>query len=131
MELTIHTRGQFDFTDLTPRLNGWLTQTGVREGAVLVFVKHTTAALMVNELEEGVQEDTAAFWRRLVPPEGDYQHNQLRQDDNAHAHLLNMLLHPCLTLPVKDGVLDLGVWQKVFLVELDKPRTRQVVVQVL
>ena len=131
MELTLKTSGQFDFVDITEQINGILPKLSVRDGAVLVFSKHTTASLVINESEEGVKEDAAAFWKRLLPPEMDYRHNQLRQDDNAHAHLLAMFLGPSVVLPVKDGRLDLGTWQRVFLVELDKPRIRQVVIKVV
>lgn len=131
MELTIHTQGQFDFVDITTEINGALKETNIQNGAVLICSRHTTASIVVNESEQGIKEDTINFWSRLIPPKGDYQHNQIRQDDNAHAHMLAMFLGPSVTLPIKRGVLDLGVWQRVFLVELDKSRERQILVQVL
>lgn len=129
MELTLKTSSQFDFIDITEQINDVLSKLPVKDGAVLVFSKHTTAALVVNEGEEGVKEDAIVFWRWLLPLGEEYQHNRLRQDDNAHAHLLSMFLGPSVVLPVKSGTLDLGTWQRVFLVELDKPRVRQVVVR--
>ena len=129
MELVIKTKQQFDFVDITEQIESSLSELKVKNGAVLVFSKHTTASLVVNEKEEGVEEDTVNFWKRLLPPEGDYRHNQLRKDDNAHAHLLAMFLGPSIILPVKQGRLDLGTWQRIFLVELDKPRVRRVIVQ--
>lgn len=131
MGLTLKTSGRFDFIDITEQIEGTLPKLGVQDGAVLVFSKHTTASLVVNESEEGVKEDAAAFWKQLLPPKANYHHNQLRQDDNAHAHLLAMFLGPSVVLPVKDGRLDLGTWQRVFLVELDKARVRQVVIKVV
>jgi len=131
MEFTIKTGKQFDFIDITEQIASSLSKLAIKNGAVLIFSKHTTASLVVNEKEEGVEEDTVSFWKRLLPPGADYRHNQLRKDDNAHAHLLAMFLGPSVVLPVKEGKLNFGIWQRVFLVELDKPRVRQVVVQVV
>jgi len=131
MELTIHTQGQFDFVDITAQINDALKVANVSGGAVLICSRHTTASIVVNESEQGIKEDAIHFWKRLVPPLAEYQHNQICKDDNAHAHMLAMFLGPSVTLPVKNSVLDLGVWQRVFLVELDKSRERQVLIKVL
>ena len=132
MELRVTTRGHFDFVDVTDQVNGHLKEVGAVDGAVLVFVKGTTASVMVNENEPGFREDLVKHWQALAPITGDYQHNRNANDGNAYAHILATLVGSSLTLPIKDGMLNLGVWQRVLIVDFDeRPRERQLVIQVL
>jgi len=94
-------------------------------GTCTVFVRHTTAAVSVNEAEPRLLADIETAVADLVPESG-WQHDDL--DGNADAHLRTMFLGRDVTLPVVDGVLDLGTWQSVLLVECDGPRTRTVTV---
>ena len=93
-------------------------------GACTVFVPHTTAGLVVNEAESGLLADLEDYLRRLAPDDGDYRHDRI--DDNADAHLRATMLGESVSVPVRDGELALGTWQSVLFVECDGPRTRQV-----
>jgi secondary thiamine-phosphate synthase enzyme len=101
-----------------------------------VFVGGSTAAITTMEYEPGGVADLQALMERLVPREpaggGDYQHNRLNGDDNAHAHLRASLLGPSVTVPVVGGAVALGTWQQIVLIDFDdRPRHREIHVQVL
>lgn len=128
-----------EFIDITDEVREILARSGVREGTVVVFSRHTTAAIVINEDEPLLLRDMAHFLERTAPPEGDYRHNDffirtanMTQDEcpNGHSHCQHLLLGASESVPVAGGELLLGRWQRVFLVELDRPREREVVVQV-
>ena len=128
-----------EFIDITEEVKEILNRSGVRDGSVLVFSRHTTAAIEINEDEPLLLRDMAYFLGRIAPREGDYKHNDffvrtanMTEDEcpNGHAHCQHLMLKTSATIPVVEGELLLGRWQKLFLIELDRPRQRQVVVQV-
>jgi secondary thiamine-phosphate synthase enzyme len=90
-----------------------------------VFCPHTTAAVTVNEDEEGLREDVEEKLDELIPPQDDYAHNE-GHSPNAHAHMKAMLLGSSHTLPVREGELQLGTYQQVLLMENDGPQERTV-----
>jgi secondary thiamine-phosphate synthase enzyme len=109
------------------------------EGMVLVFSRHTTAAIKINENESLLLSDLAHFVQRLAPKEVAYRHNDfdirtenMTEDEcpNGHAHCQHLMLGTSETVPFAKGQLLLGRWQRIFLVELDRPREREVLVQV-
>jgi secondary thiamine-phosphate synthase enzyme len=113
---------------------------GVREGIALVFSCHTTAAIRINENEPLLLRDMEEFLKRLAPRELYYRHNDFEirthnmtpeECPNAHAHLQHLLLGTSEAVPIQGGNLVLGRWQRIFLVELDRPRERKVLVQVV
>jgi secondary thiamine-phosphate synthase enzyme len=123
--------------DITPRVRDALAQSGIRNGFVLVASRHTTTALTINENEERLLTDVREFLARLVPAGDHYLHNDIHlrdcppdEPENAHSHLIAMLLGSSESIPVADGALALGTWQSVMLVELDGPRERNVSVQI-
>ena len=120
--LEVRSTSRLDLIDITDRIAAAVD--GRADGAVLLFTSHTTAALILNEHEEGLLRDLRTWLERVIPAGGPYAHD--RVDDNADAHLRAILLGPSLVVPVEEGRLALGQWQRIFLVELDGPRTRQV-----
>ncbi|MEF8842442.1 MAG: secondary thiamine-phosphate synthase enzyme YjbQ [Haloarculaceae archaeon] len=120
-DFEVRTEDRLDVVDVTDRVEDALVEDA--EGTCTVFVRHTTAGIVVNEAETRFLEDVESFLGDLVPDEG-WEHDRL--DDNADSHLRTLLLGPGETLPVSDGELDLGTWQSVLLVECDGPRTRTV-----
>ncbi|MFC7079892.1 secondary thiamine-phosphate synthase enzyme YjbQ [Halorussus caseinilyticus] len=98
-------------------------------GVCTVFVRHTTAGVVVQEAESGLLADIEAFAEGLAPSDGDYRHDRI--DDNADAHLRATVLGESVSVPVEDGELALGTWQSVLFVECDGPRTRTVDVTVV
>ena len=91
---------------------------------------HITAAVYVNDHESGLIEDIGKWLEELAPARPDYKHHQTGED-NGDAHLKSLLLHHETTLPVTDGHLDLGTWQRVFYAEFDGQRRKRVIVKVL
>ena len=124
--------------DLTPELRERVSGSGVRNGFITVTSRHTTTAVTINENEPRLLEDVKSFFGRLAPPSDDYLHNDIHlrecppdEPENAHAHLLAMLVGSSEVIPIVEGTLDLGTWQSVFLVELDGPRQRTVNLQII
>jgi secondary thiamine-phosphate synthase enzyme len=131
-ELRFSTRGDADVVDITAELQQAVEKAGVREGQALAFVRGSTAAIAAMEFEPGGVRDLQAMLERLIPTQGDYEHNRLNHDTNSHAHQRATLLGPSEAVPVIDGRLALGTWQQVVLIDFDdRPRERTVVVVVL
>lgn len=137
--VTVTAPRRFGFVDVTPALEREVAHAG-GDGFAIAFSRHTTCALLVNELENGVQEDLAARLDELFPPSIYYAHDDLSirtqnlQPDeraNGHAHVAQMLMGGTShTIPVAAGRPLLGRWQRLLLVELDEPKPREVVLQV-
>jgi secondary thiamine-phosphate synthase enzyme len=138
--LRIKTGQAPDFLDITERVDEIVRHSGVRTGQALVFSLHTTAAVRVQEAEPLLIEDLTACLERLAPEDLAYRHNDFRvrtvnmHDDespNGHAHCRHLFLGASETVPIIDGRLALGRWQRLFVIELDHSRRREVQVQVL
>jgi len=126
MEFSVATKRKAELIDITEKVRAAAEQK-VQDGICLVFVPHVTAGLLLNEHEPNLQQDLLALFKRLAP-EGNYAHNKI--DDNAEAHLLSSLFSPTLSLPIEEGRLVLGTWQRILLCEFDGPRTRRVIIKV-
>jgi secondary thiamine-phosphate synthase enzyme len=130
--LRFSTEGDGDVIDLTEGVQSVLESAGVENGIVSLFVPGSTAAVTAMEYEPGGVHDLRATLDRLVPAQGDYEHNRLNHDTNSHAHIRAAIVGPSETVPVRDGRLELGTWQQLVLVDFDdRPRQRSVVVQVI
>jgi len=130
--LQIATSGHDQMLDITPRVREVIVASGIRDGLVCVFVAHSTAAVSVSEYEPGLVEDVRLAAERIAPARADYAHNRLNADDNAHSHLRSLVIGPSVTVPLVDGALTLGTWQRIVLLDFDThARTRTVWVQVL
>jgi secondary thiamine-phosphate synthase enzyme len=137
--LQIETGGSFHCHGITADLQALVERSGVRQGLLVAVGQHTTTALVLNENEERLLRDIEAFFLGLAPPDRPWLHNDLHlrqgipadEPRNAHAHLIAMLLGNQLSLPVVDGRLGIGRWQSVLLVELDGPRHREVLLQLI
>ena len=137
--LAFETTAPIQLIDITDDVAEAVRSTGLSDGIVTVISRHTTMAVRIQEAEPLLLEDLVGFLRRLTPANVHYQHNDFRirthhmHDDespNGHSHCLQFLLGTSETVPVADGELLLGEWQRIFLVELDGPRhRREVLVQ--
>ncbi len=131
--LTLSTSGP-GLYEFTSHVAGWLRGQSVGEGLVTLFVRHTSASLLIQEnADPDVQVDLKAFLGRLVPrgddPRMDYLTHVLEGPDDMPAHIKAALLPTFLCVPVSHGALVLGTWQGLYLVEhRDAPHRRQVVV---
>ena len=130
--LRFSTDGHGDVIDLTEGVASVVRSAGVEEGVASVFVPGATAAITTMEHEPGGIHDLRATLDRLIPTQGDYEHNRLNHDTNSHAHIRAAIVGPSETIPIRDGRLQTGTWQQVVLVDFDdRRRQRTVVVQVL
>jgi secondary thiamine-phosphate synthase enzyme len=131
-ELTVQTRGDGDVLNLTAQVSGLVAQSGVTSGMVVVAVVGSTAGITTIEFEPGLIEDLRKVFERIAPSGVAYAHDSRWGDGNGHAHVRASIIGPSITLPVVQGKVTVGTWQQVVLVDFDtRPRTRQVVVQVL
>lgn len=131
-ELQLSTQGNADILDLTGAVQQAVEAAGLDEGQALAFVRGSTAAITTMELEPGGVSDLQALLERLIPTQGDYEHNRLNHDSNSHAHQRASLIGPSQAVPVLGGRLALGTWQQLVLIDFDdRPRKRTVVVQTI
>jgi secondary thiamine-phosphate synthase enzyme len=142
--LVVETDEAVQFVDITDRVADVVRQSGLRDGMVTVFTRHTTAAIRIQEAEPLLLEDLREFLEKLAPRGAHYRHNDFRirtehmhedESPNGNSHCLQLLLGASEAVPVADGDLLLGTWQRVFFVELAGPRPgngpiREVLVQV-
>ena len=128
----LSTRGDGDTIDITGQVQSAVDEAGSTEGFATVFVKGSTAAVTTMEFEPGGVADLKGLLDRLVPAEGDYEHNRLNHDSNSHAHQRASLIGPSEVIPVIDASLTLGTWQQLVLIDFDdRARERTVVVTVV
>lgn len=128
--LTFHTKKHREYVHITPQVEQILRKSGVQDGIVLVSAMHITAGVYVNDHEDGLIHDIDAWLEKLAPFKQDYQHHQTGED-NGDSHLKAILVHHQVILPVTDGKLDLGTWQRVFYAEFDGQRNKRVLVKVM
>ena len=142
-ETNLRTAGGLTVTDITDEVNEAVHESGIRDGIACVYSPHTTCCVRVNEWEAGFLEDFAAMLQGLVPSDRYYAHDDwdrrtenLCPEDmdigNGHAHCMAMLLGTAgESVPVRDGELALGTYQRVLFLELDRERDRRWLVQVV
>ncbi|MDJ0704769.1 MAG: secondary thiamine-phosphate synthase enzyme YjbQ [Leptolyngbyaceae cyanobacterium MO_188.B28] len=123
--------------NITPQIKDFIESVSVENGQILVFSRHTTTALAINEYEVRLLEDIKVYLRKLAPETETYLHNDLHLRDvpddepmNAHFHLMAMTLSSSEVIPIMDGKLALGTYQSILLFDLDGPRKRSVYFQV-
>jgi secondary thiamine-phosphate synthase enzyme len=131
--LRVEMKGATQVENVTAQVRKALAGTGLRAGIVTVFIKHTTASVMIIEDEPGIRADTKTVWDRLVPADPAWQHNVRNAgEDNGHSHLRGQLQGQSVTIPFNDGDLTLGTWQQIVVVDFDtRARTRELVIQVV
>ncbi len=131
-EVRLSTRGDGDVVDITAEAQAAIAAAGISEGQAGAFVRGSTAAITTMEFEPGGVHDLRALLDRLVPAEGDYEHNRLNHDTNSHAHQRASLIGASEVVPIQDGRLALGTWQQLVLIDFDdRPRERTVVIQAI
>ena len=136
--VTIETEADLQLYNLTPHIEALLAESSIANGHVLVFSRHTTTALAVNEYEERLLTDIKTYLNKLAPKGDRYLHNDLHlrpnipadEPENAHSHLMAITLSNSEMVPIVEGKLALGTYQSVLLFELDGPRHRTVSVQI-
>jgi secondary thiamine-phosphate synthase enzyme len=127
--IRVTTRKNRQILDVTPEIQRVVAESGIEDGLALVFTKHTTTGLFINEKEGGLIQDVESVLSKLVPADDGYLHD--RVDDNAASHIQALMLSPSVVVPVEGGSLAVGTWQSVLLAERDGPRTRTVIIKVV
>ena len=130
--ISIKTSAKDEIVDITSKVAEIVYRSKVKDGIACVFVVGSTAAVTTVEHEPGLVSDMRDAMERLYPRDIDYEHHQRWGDGNGHSHIRASFVGPSLTVPVVDGQLQLGTWQQIVFMEFDnKPRTRELSVQVL
>jgi secondary thiamine-phosphate synthase enzyme len=131
--LRVAMQGDTHFENISEQVRQALASTNLRAGILTVFVKHTTASILIIEDEPGIRADTKVFWERLIPADPDWQHNRRNAgEDNGHSHLRGQLQGQSLAVPFAEGALTLGTWQQIVILDFDtRPRTRDLVIQII
>lgn len=128
MEFDVKTGSRDDFIDITDQVQKCVNSAKVMDGVCMVFVKHTTAGVTINEnADPAVRTDLKAIFNKMIPWEDGYHH----MEGNSAAHMKTTLTGSSEMIPVENGRLILGTWQSIFFCEFDGPRRRKVVVKVL
>jgi len=130
-----------EFVDITNLVKDVIRNSRVRNGIVVVYSKHTTAAIKIQENEPLLLEDMTNLLERLAPMDEVYGHNDfnvrtvhMNEDEcpNGHSHCQHLILSTSESIPLVDGYLALGQYQAIFMVELDRDKSeREILVQVM
>ena len=141
LEVDVSSAGMPDFIDITERVEEFVAQSEVQSGFAVVFSKHTTAAIIIQENEPLLLEDMSRALGQFAPQNADYRHNDfsvrtvhMHEDEcpNGHSHCQHLLLGASETIPLVDGRLTLGQFQRIFMVELDDQKDfRHILVQIM
>jgi len=128
--LTFNTKEKIELIDITESIEDFVNKQTIKNGLCLVYAPHATAAIIANENEPGIVQDTIRKIEEEFPKDVNWKHNKI--DDNAAAHLASSFIGASKVFPIIDSRLVRGTWQSIFLVELDGPRNRRrVVIQVV
>jgi len=131
----VKTGKRLEVIDITNDVEKIIRESGIKEGILIVFEPHTTAAITINENDPELFEDLINIYTKIAPIEQRYQHNLKYEgvpgEQNAHAHIISSLIKPSVIVPITDGRTQLGTWQRILFIEMDGPRTRNVYVKVI
>ncbi len=132
-QLSVSMKGETQIENITSLVQKAVADSGFKAGIATLFIKHTTASVLIIEDEPGIRLDTKAIWDRLIPADPNWQHNRLNAGEtNGHSHLRGQMQGPSLTIPFGHRALMLGTWQQVVVVDFDtRARTRELIVQVM
>jgi secondary thiamine-phosphate synthase enzyme len=133
-----------EFKDLTDDVADFVKESGIKDGMVLVYSTHTTLAICINEQEKGIFQDFKNLMGKLIPKDSYYNHNDLTKRTenlvcqsgpsdclNGHSHCTSLLMRNSETVPIIDGKMIFGPWQRVFAIELDCGRKREIIFQII
>ncbi len=131
-ELWFNVPGRRGFVNITPQVNECLSESGVREGLVLVNAMHITASVFINDNESGLHHDYEKWLEKLAPhePISQYRHNDTGED-NGDAHLKRQVMGREVVVAITNGSLDFGPWEQIFYGEFDGRRKKRVLVKII
>ncbi|MCK4646379.1 MAG: secondary thiamine-phosphate synthase enzyme YjbQ [Candidatus Aminicenantes bacterium] len=128
--LSLSTSGFSDMKDLTGDVSKKLSESGLRDGIVNLFVPGSTGGLTTIEYESGLVEDFSEFMEKMIPSNKTYHHDARWGDGNGFSHVRASLLGPSLNVPFSGGTLNLGTWQQIVFLDFDnRSRSRTILLQ--
>lgn len=129
-EFHVDTTAGTDIIDITPAVTKIISGIGIAMGSVTLFIPGSTAALTTIEYEKGVVNDLKRAIERIAPKDIYYEHDEAWGDGNGYSHVRAAIIGPSLHIPIVKGLLTLGTWQQVVLLDFDnRARKRRVIVQ--
>ena len=131
-KISVNTNGNTDILDITDDARTLLLKTGVKNGIVTFFVQGSTAGLTTVEYEPGLLKDLPLTFEKIAPAGSRYFHDDTWGDGNGHSHVRASLLGPSLTVPFTNGIMTLGTWQQIILIDFDnRSRRREIIMQIM
>lgn len=130
-KIVMHTDERYEIVNITRKVQEAISESGVREGLVLVNSMHITSSVFINDEESGLKEDFIEWVEKLAPYDvKKYKHN-LTGEDNADAHLKRTIMGREVICAITEGQLDFGPWEQIFYGEFDGQRDKRVMVKVI
>jgi secondary thiamine-phosphate synthase enzyme len=135
-KIFVKTQEATELIPITSQVGAAVDESAIKNGLVNIFTQHVTTALTINEDDPKLEEDIARFMEKAVPEDESYAHHHFFRKDgrmavNAYSHIRASLLGANVTIPLQNGRMVLGARQNIYLVELDGPQLRDLVVQVM
>jgi secondary thiamine-phosphate synthase enzyme len=128
--LWFNTKKKRDYINITEEVQHIVSQSGIKEGIVLVSAMHITAGVYINDAESGLIQDIDEWLEKLAPFNPNYRHHRTGET-NGDAHLKSLLIHHEVIVPITEGKLDFGPWQQIYYAEFDGQRRKRVIIKVL
>jgi len=142
--IKLKSKKYLEFIDLTDQVQDFVLKSKIKNGSVLIYARHTTMAIRINEREKGIFTDFNEFVNSLISKKAYFRHNDLtiRTENivcsagasdclNGHSHCIHLLMGPSETVPIISGKLMLGIYQRIFAVEVDCARPREIIIQIM
>ena len=126
-DFKIESNKKMELINITEKVVNLVNNNTLSDGICIVYIPHTTAAIIINENEEGLLSDIENFVGSLADNNKEWKHNKV--DNNAAAHLANIAIGCEKIIPIQNGKLMLGRWQNIFFMELDGPKKREIYVE--
>ena len=132
-QFSLDMQGASQIENVTAKIQDYVRESELTAGIVTLFIKHTTASIMIFEDEPGLRADTKDIWNKLIPAKPEWQHNTRNPGEtNGHSHLRGQIQGQSLTIPFTEKTLMLGTWQQIVVIDFDScARTREIAVQII
>jgi secondary thiamine-phosphate synthase enzyme len=122
-KISVKTTKPEEIVDITPKIQKLVEGAGVKDGICHIFVAHTTCALTTADLDPGTDQDMLDAFREMIPKlKYRHPHNPSHVGD----HIMSSIISPSVSVPIENGNLTLGTWQRIVLVELNGPKNREI-----
>lgn len=128
----INTDGNNDIIDITKHVQNCVYKHELKSALICISVQGSTSAVTTIEYEKGLVQDLREALERIAPTGMEYHHDEIWHDGNGYAHVRAAIMGSSVNIALKDGLLNLGTWQQVVLLDFDnKPRSRNITLQII